>query len=219
MFVVGRSGSGKSYLARALLDLYDDDKRTPAAFRARICVFDPNGTFDYQGRIVHDPTQVVPSKQSPVIIYRPSLNRLAAEDWNEALKRLFQVKGRILLLIDEFTALDTLFGTRRLEGGNYLTGYMSRGRALGKAAIIVTQAPSSIPLTVIRNAERFAVFDLPLEDDRDRMAGVLGRYTTEERDGKVVRVDLRDRKALGKFQFFYLGPGLDEAVRIRVKED
>jgi hypothetical protein len=218
MFIVGRSGSGKSYLARALLDLYGDDEHTPVAFRARVCIFDPNGTFDYDARVVTDPTQVVPTRQSPVIIYRPSLKCLAAEDWNEALKRLFIARGRILLLIDEFTALDTLFGGKRLEEGNYLTGYMSRGRALGKAAIIVTQAPSSIPLTVIRNAERFAVFDLPLEDDRDRMAGVLGRYTTEVRDGEAVRVDLRDRKALGKFQFWFLGPGLDEPVRIRVKE-
>jgi energy-coupling factor transporter ATP-binding protein EcfA2 len=217
MFIVGRSGSGKTYLARALLDLYDDDEKTLTQFRARICVFDPNGTFDYPGRIVHDPADVGPSRHHPVVIYRPGVAHLNAEDWNEALKRLFYAKGRILLLIDEFTALDTLFGSRRIEGGNYLTAYMSRGRALGKAAVIVTQAPSSIPLTVIRNAERFAVFDLPLEDDRDRMAGVLGRYTTEVHNGEVLRVDLRDRKALGRFQFWYLGPGVEEPVRIRVK--
>jgi hypothetical protein len=104
-----------------------------------------------------------------------------------------------------------------MEGGNYLTAYMSRGRALGKAAIIVSQAPASIPLTVIRNAERFAIFDLPLDDDRERMAGVVGRYTTEVRNGEVVRVDLRDRKTLGKFQFWYSGPGTEQPVRIKVR--
>lgn len=220
MFIVGRSGSGKSFLSKALLELYDDDEKTLTQFRCKVCVFDPNGTFDYPGKVVHDPTRVEPTRHYPVTIYRPGVSHLNAEDWNEALKRLFYSRDRILLLIDEFTALDTLFGSRRIEGGNYLTAYMSRGRALGKAAIIVTQAPSSIPLTVIRNAERFAVFDLPLQDDRDRMAGVIGRYTTETnpRTGEATQVDIRDRKALGKFQFFYLGPGLDEPVRIRVKD-
>jgi len=220
MFIVGRSGSGKSFLARSLLDLYDDKERTPAAFRARVCVFDPNGTFDYEGRIVHSPEQVEPSRQHPVVIYRPTVAHLDADSWNLALKTLFYSRHRLLLDIDEFTALDQLFGNRRIEGGNYLTAYMSRGRALGKAAIIVTQAPSSIPLTVIRNAERFAVFDLPLQDDRERMTGVIGRYATEtdQRTGEVKQVDIRDRRALGKFQFWYTGPGIDEPVRIKVKE-
>lgn len=217
MFVVGRSGSGKTFLARAMLDLYGEDDRTPVEFRARICVFDPNGNFDYDGRRVTSPESVVPDRNNPVILYRPSPADSTAEGWNEALRRLFVAKDRILLLIDEFTALDQLFGTRRLEGGNYLTAYMGRGRALGKAAIIVTQAPASIPLTVIRNAERFAVFDLPLEDDRDRMAGVIGRYTTETIGGEVRRVDIRDRAALGRYQFWYSGPNVSQAVRIRVK--
>jgi energy-coupling factor transporter ATP-binding protein EcfA2 len=217
MFIVGRSGSGKSYLARSLLELYDDDESTPTEFRARAVVFDPNGTFVYPGKIVRRPEEVAPSRQFPVIIYRPGPEAMTAEAWNEALQRLFHYKGRLLLLIDEFTALDTLFQKRSIEGGNFLTAYMGRGRALGKAAIIVTQAPASIPLTVIRNAERFAIFDLPLEDDRDRMAGVVGRYTTETRKGEVIRVDLRERRALGKFQFWYSGPGVDEPVRIRVR--
>jgi hypothetical protein len=217
MFVVGRSGSGKSYLEKALLELYDTGDKTPSEFRAGVVIFDPNGNFDYPAKVVHSPGDVVPTRQFPVIKYRPSVRTATAEGWNEALRLLFEAKERILLAIDEFTALEALFGTRKLEGGNYLTAYMGRGRALGKAAIIVTQAPASIPLTVIRNAERFCIFDLPLDDDRERMAGVVGRYTTEVHDGQVVRVDLRDRKSLGKFQFWYYGPPVEEAVRVKVR--
>jgi len=217
MFVVGRSGSGKTHFSRALLNLYDDDEKHPVEFRARIAIFDPNGNYDYDGRVVRDPNEVAPSRHHPVVIYRPNPEHDTAEGWNAALRVLFRSRGRILLLIDEFTALNGLFGTKSLEGGNYLTAYMARGRALGKAAIILTQAPASIPLTVIRNAERFAIFDLPLLDDRERMTGVVGRYTTEVHNGKPVQVDLRDRRALGKFQFWYSGPGVDEPIRIRVK--
>jgi hypothetical protein len=89
MFVVGRSGSGKSYFSRALLELYDTDERTPFQFRASVVVFDPNGTFDYPAKVVKDPSQVEPTRQFPVIIYRPSVAALTAEGWNEALRRLF----------------------------------------------------------------------------------------------------------------------------------
>lgn len=218
MFVVGRSGSGKTFLAKAMLELYAPDEKTKAEFRASVIVFDPNGTFDYEGRVVHSPSEVAPTRAHPVIIYRPTVANLGAEAWNAALRIAFEHKGKVLLLIDEFTALDQLFGVRKLEGGNYLTAYMSRGRALGKAAIIVTQAPSAIPLTVIRNAERFAVFDLPLDDDRQRMVGVIGRYAVErDRRGDAVQVDLRDRKSLGKFEFWYYGPNVEEPVRVRVR--
>lgn len=217
MFVVGRSGSGKTFLAKALLNLYSDDEKTPSEFRGRICIFDPNHNFDYPGKVVTQIADVVPTRQFPVVIYRPRVEDMTSEGWNEALKALFLAKGKILLLIDEFTALDTLFGSRRIDGGNYLTYYMGRGRALGKAAIILTQAPASIPLTTIRNAERFAVFDLPLDDDRDRMAGVYGRFTTEAKGGVPVKVDVRDRRALGKFEFWYYGPNVEEPIRIRVR--
>lgn len=221
IFVVGRSGSGKTHLATAMLDLYGDDEATLVDFRARICIFDPNRNFDYAGRRVYSPADVVPTRDAPVILYRPTVQAETAEGWNEALRRLFLAKGRVLLLIDEFTALDTLFSRKSIEGGNYLTAYMGRGRAMGKAAIVLTQAPANIPLTVIRNAERFAVFDLPLDEDRDRMTGVIGRYTMETRTVRgareVVRVDLRDRTALGRYQFWYYGPNVTQAERTIVK--
>lgn len=217
LFVVGRSGSGKTFLAKKLLDLYNDDEGTPTEFRCRVVVFDPNHNFSYPGRIVRTPAEIVPTRTNPVVIYRPSIDLMDGDSWNEALRRLFVAKEKILLLIDEFTALDQLFGQRKIPGGNYLTAYMGRGRALGKAAIIITQAPSSIPLTTIRNAERFIVFDLPLEEDRDRMAGVIGKYTIEVVGGEPTRIDIRSRKALGKFQFWYFGPNVTDPVRIRVK--
>jgi len=217
MFIVGRSGSGKSYLEKALLELYDTSEKTPSEFRAGVVIFDPNGNFDYPAKIVHSPDDVLPTRQFPVIKYRPSVKLSTPEGWNRALQVLYEAKERTLLAIDELTALEGLFGNKRFEEGNFLTGYMGRGRARGKAAIIVTQRPSAVPLTTIANAERFCIFDMPLDDDRERMAGVVGRYTTEVHNGEVVRVDLRDRKSLGQFQFWYYGPNVEQPVRVKVR--
>jgi len=73
MFIVGRSGSGKSYLEKALLELYDTSEKTPSEFRAGVVIFDPNGNFDYPAKIVHSPDDVLPTRQFPVIKYRPSV--------------------------------------------------------------------------------------------------------------------------------------------------
>lgn len=204
MYIVGRSGSGKTFLARALATVYSLTKDHPKAYRAGICVFDPNGLFKLPGaKIVRNPKDVSPSVKTPVVIYRPDPQYHNAEGWNEALRILFFLKHPVVLIIDEYTALDELFGSKKLPGGNMLTAFMARGRARGKGAIVLTQAPVNVPLISLRNADRIAYFDLPLEEDRMRMSAVNERYATEWKGGKLVQVDLRDRKALGKFEFWY----------------
>lgn len=217
MYIVGRSGSGKSFLARAFARVYSLSPNHPRAYRAGVCVFDPNGLFKLDGAdIVHDPAKIAPSKKRPVVVYRPSPQYTTAEGWNEAFRVLFDSKDPVLLIIDEYTALEALFAIRKIEGGNMLTAYMSRGRSRGKGAIILTQAPANVPLIAVRNADRYIVFDLPLEEDRVRMTSVIDRYAVEQRGGKTVAVDLRDRKSLGKFEFWYAREA-QAPVRLRLK--
>lgn len=218
MAIFGRSGSGKSYLARSLLAIYGAGERYPVAYRGFLVIIDPNGNFEWPGaREVDTPEEVEPSKRHPVVLYRPSPEmQESPEAWNEVFRRLFLLDAPLMVYIDELTAVEPLFGVRRIGGGNYLGFYLTRGRALGKGLIAVTQSPSSIPLNIIRQSEYFVAFDLPFPEDRERITGVMGRYTTEVRNGEVVEVDLRDRNALGRYEFWFYGPSTRQPVRMIV---
>lgn len=214
MFIVGRSGSGKTFLAHTLLKLYTPKNET-VDFRAHVVAFDPNGVVRLpNSRVIADPAKLVVGDKP--VIYRPHIEHLTAEGWNYALRKLFVDKRRILLYIDELTALETLFTLKRVPGGNMLTAWFSRGRALGKGAIVSTQAPVSVPLTTLRNAERYASFDLPLSDDRDRMARVIGEEAIETHNGETVRVSTRDREALGRYEFWFGSVDLHYPIRMKV---
>ncbi len=209
--VMGRSGSGKSVLSTKMLEGYGTGDGVPAAYRGNVIIIDPNGTFKFAAnRIVTQPEQVVPSKRHPVLLYRPSVDRLEAEDWNLVFKNLFLSPLPLIVYIDELFALETIFGIRRIPGGNYLTAYLTRGRARGKAFLASVQSPVAFPLNTLRQAEYFYIFDLPLEDDRRRVAGVIGDVSD---DGKRIV----DRSALGKHEFWFLGPDMHKPVRSIVK--
>lgn len=77
-----------------------------------------------------------------------------------------------------------------------MTAYLTRGRARSKGAILGAQRPVFIPKDIIGQAEWFYVFDLPLEDDRVTMAGVIGRYSDEGED-------VRDRRSLEAYEFWF----------------
>lgn len=213
-FIAGRSGSGKTYLAQELLRLYGPTE--PAAFRGYLVVVDPNHTMDVMrdARLVDAPGDIRPTKQAPVIHYRPSVEGQSAEGWNTIWKLLFEQSDPIMVYVDETYAMEPLFLSRRLEGGrNYLTAYLTQGRARGKGAILSAQRPVSIPRNVVAQAEWFYVFDLPLEDDRREMAGVIGRWTNR-------REDLLVRETLAgpgrRYNFAHLQPGLSAPIRLKL---
>jgi len=210
-FIGGRSGSGKSFLSRHLLAHYSSKETHPKPWRGFRVIIDPNELYDFpHNRLARRVTDIKPSKQNPVVLYRPSPDQRTAEHWNEAFRELFQMRGRVVTYVDETYALEPLYSLRRLPGGvNYFNAYLTQGRARGKAAILAAQRPVNIPRNVIAQAEYFYMFDLPIEDDRITMSNTMGRYTE---DGK----DLRDRTSLERYQFAFLGPDLDEPIRARI---
>lgn len=209
-FIAGRSGSGKSYLARNLLALYGPDK--PRPFRSYLIIIDPNHNFDFpSSSVVTEPSKdAVPTKQRPIIHYRPSVDAANAESWNELFRLLFQSRDRILAYVDELYALEPLFRKVALDSGrNWFNAFLTQGRARGKGAIMTAQRPVSIPRNVIAQAEWFYVFDLPVKDDRQVMAGTIGDIS---RDGE----DTRDREALQRYEFWFLGPDTRKPIRMKI---
>lgn len=202
--ILGRSGSGKSFLAERLLRLYSPTAAAP--FRGSIIIFDPDESFVLEGEkkavVVHNPEEVVPKKNLPLLIYRPTPDHAdSAESWNLALRNIYYSKVPLVLYIDEFRALKPLFPPKKMEGGNYLTVILTRGRKKLKAVIMAMQRPSNVDLDSLAQADYFYIFDLPFEADRDRVKGIVGGITADGRD-------VRDRNALNRFEFYYFGPNV-----------
>ncbi len=209
-FLAGRSGAGKSFLARRLLTVYGITENHPKAFNGNLFIIDPNGNFDYPAEGEFETAEEVKlDRRARTLRYIPRHDQLDAEAWNELWRRLFTYPRPLMVYCDEARAMEPLFGRTRFPSGNYLTAYLTRGRALNKAAILGAQRPVLIPRDIIGQAEWFYVFDLPVEDDRTTIAGTIGEFSA---DGERIR----DRKNLKRFEFWFKGPDLDDPVKAQI---
>lgn len=216
-FIAGRSGAGKSFLARRLLSVYGIGENWPSRFRGNLVIIDPNDNFDFPVQGTFETVEEV--KIEPkirAVRYVPKPSEYSADQWNALWRKLFYYKNPLIVYSDETVAMDSLFGVKRFEEGNFFRAYLTRGRAKAKAAILGSQRPVNIPRDIIGQAEWFYVFDLPLEDDRKTMAGVIGNLGLV--GDQFVRTD--DRKSLGRYEFWFKGPedytGIEYPVRAQV---
>jgi hypothetical protein len=220
-FIAGRSGAGKSFLARRLLTVYGIGKNHPKEFRGNLVIIDPNGNFDYPSEDIFETVESIQlHPKVRTIRYIPRGDQLNGERWNALWKKLFNYPHPLMTYVDETRAMEPMFGVRRFEEGNFLNFYLTRGRALDKAAILGAQRPVTIPRDIIGQAEWFYVFDLPVEDDRATIAGTIGEFgrTGATVDGVERLAKIRDRKALGRFEFWFLGPDLDMPVKAIIEK-
>jgi len=213
-FIAGRSGAGKSFLARRLLTVYGIAKEHPKEFRGNLFIIDANGTFDYP---VDDTFETVSSvvlhPKVRSIRYVPKNSELSGESWNELWERLFSFPHPLMVYVDETRAMEPLFGTRKFPRGNFFTAYLTRGRARAKGCIMGAQRPVLIPRDIIGQAEWFYVFDLPVEDDRATIAGTIGEFGDT---GLETVARIRDRRALKRFEFWFLGPDLEMPIKAQI---
>lgn len=216
-FVAGRSGAGKSFLARRLLTVYGISKNHPKEFRGNLFIIDPNGNFEYPTEVVYETVDSV--KLDPkvrVTTYVPKPSEWIADKWNELWEKLFLYQHPLMTYVDETRAMEPVFGVRRqFERGNFLFAYLTRGRAKGKGAILGAQRPVTIPRDIIGQAEWFYIFDLPLEDDRKTIAGTIGEIGEVgfNEDGTTRYAKITDQKALGRFEFWFKGPDYPDPVK------
>src|SRR5436309_3099625 len=75
---IGRSGSGKSVLAREILKSYGPN--APKAWRGNVIIIDPNDTFPWKdAKTVRSPDKVIPTAKVPYLRYVPPVDRNEAE--------------------------------------------------------------------------------------------------------------------------------------------
>lgn len=159
VFIAGKTGSGKTWLARRLLDPVE-----------RLIVIDPKGTFGGKGLKVPNAFDWFQFRRGqpgrfrilPPIVDNPLV-------WYEELFERLYGYGNLTLYIDE--AYEVADGNRI---GKWLKALYTRGRELGIGVWAATQRPTGIPLFLISESEWIILFRMNLQDDRRRIASIAG---------------------------------------------
>lgn len=153
---IGRTGSGKSFLARALL-----------ADVRRLVVFDPKGSLGKPewGLDLWDSPDASRVQQAE---FRLRVRTPLDGNWDPWIWPLMREEN-ITLYVDEVYGV--VSGSQPSDA---LRAIITRGREQGLGVWSATQRPASIPLVFISEADWFFMFQLRLEDDKRRMASFLG---------------------------------------------
>lgn len=166
LFITGKTGSGKSFLARHLTRKIK-----------RLVVLDGKGTLgvpEWQLENFDDSADL--GRANAEFRYRavPGLKADLMDYWDSILTKCLRA-GNITVYIDELyavvppnkTASPTLFAC------------YTRGRELGLGMWASTQRPVWIPLVAMSEAEHFFVFRLQLWEDKQRLAAFMGNAVLE----------------------------------------
>lgn len=159
--LVGKTGSGKSTLSTALANTW-----------RHVVVIDSKGEYELEkADYFTDPAKLAKADTTagaPCIIrFRAPYDNAASYD---AVCRWCYERENCTLIVDECYDL--------VAGGHdpqWLRRCLKLGRSKDIRTVVSTQRPSRIPLDILSEAEHFTMFRLTLEDDKKRMAGLMGK--------------------------------------------
>lgn len=185
VLIVGQTGSGKSTVARAMTQGYRSqvviDPKHDEALARSITVYSP-AEF----------ARVFPQR-STRILFRPDAGLDRGEDVDQVMARVERY-GRTAVVVHEAmfyaTAAWILPAYRRLQ-------VAGRGRQIPVWSL--SQRPMGLHNVLLSEATHVLVFDLALDGDRRKVAGIVG-------DGALIRPDRQ-------FSFGYYGPQTGGLVR------
>lgn len=162
--LVGATGTGKTYLARYLL------QSVP-----RLVVIDPKATLRGKWGL----TEWSPKTRKRFINGEDVRLRYAPDvggdfQYEHVFEDVYHA-GNCVLYIDE------VYGVipPHKPAGPYLTAIYTRGRELGIGTIASAQRPVSFPLFILSEADTFFLFRVLLEEDRRRMSAFMGPAVRE----------------------------------------
>lgn len=156
---VGKTGSGKSFLAKRILSVTDYQS---------VIIIDPKDEITAKDAIHVTNPNKLPSNFEGVLIYSPEPAFDNLESYQIVLNYVYQ-RRHTLLFIDELYSLG--FNGQYPEG---LRTLYTRGRSRGISVYGCSQRPAWVPLFCISECEHIYVFELRLADDRRRIAGIIG---------------------------------------------
>jgi hypothetical protein len=159
-FFVGKTGSGKTSLAKALL--YKQN---------HVCILDPKRTFSLPERWPHtiytDVNGVVSHNEAETLIYRPTLDEMRT-GCDQFFYWAFD-RQNTLIYVDEVISI--------VNGPRIYPGYetvLKMGRERNVGCWSATQRPASVPLAIMSESEHFFVFRLTNIEDRKRVSDWTG---------------------------------------------
>jgi hypothetical protein len=193
VFIAGRNGSGKTWLARKYLAGYEN-----------VFVLDTKGTLKWPEVPKEELTVIthikdLPSVETPKCIYKPAVEEMELDYYDQFFKFIYFRKDTIVW-IDEVMSVTPSPHTIPF----YYKAILTRGRELGVAAWSLTQRPAGINLLPISEASHLMIFELNLPHDRKRLAEVSG----------ADEINIRP----GQFKFWYYNVKSNKAILAQLKE-
>jgi hypothetical protein len=197
VFIAGRTGSGKTYLARKYLARYP-----------YVVALDTKGTLVWPEVPEEELTLVtrladLGGAKTPRIIYRPVWEEMELEFYNEFFRWCY-IRGNTIVWVDE--AMSVCPNPMKIP--DYYKAILTRGRELKVAVWSLTQRPSGIPQVIMSESTHFFIFDLNMPQDREKLAEVTGAAELLEKPST----------RYGKYSFWYYHVERDRAVPARLVE-
>ncbi len=161
VFICGKTGTGKTYLARHLTQRL-----------TRLVVLDGKGTLGSWELEPWDREARRALKANEPIRTRVVLGSVTGDPvdyWVSVLETLYSVSNVTIYIDEVYMIIDP--GTRAPA---IFTALYTQGRELGIGVWAATQRPTWIPLVCMSEAEHFWMFRLNLEEDRKRMSAFMG---------------------------------------------
>jgi hypothetical protein len=188
VFVAGRTGTGKTFLARKYF-----------AHEKYVVVHDTKGSFKWPEVPKNDISLVrkladLGRVDTPKIIYRPRWEEHNDLYFGAFYEWIFK-RRNCRVIVDELMQVCP----SPFKWPDYLKAIYTQGRELGVTACGCTQRPTGIPQICISEATHLFIYDLNLPQDRTKLVEVTGIPELWKRPGKR--------------NFWYYNVGQDQAVK------
>lgn len=202
VFIAGRTGTGKSFLAKKYLSGYKN-----------VVALDTKGFLpqDWTEPGPEDLTVItklgdIDKVKTSKIIYQPDLGEMNEDYYNAFFQWIYLRKNTIVWIDEVMSICPTPY-----KIPFYYQGILTRGRQRNVAAWSLTQRPSGIPQIIMSESSHFFIFDLNLPQDREKIVKVTGIEDFWEVPSKA-------GPAYNAYNFWYYNVMWDAAQLARLEE-